>query len=208
MIAKCSVEFDARLQQRSIGFLELPGVIPRILAAVQVVAHHEHELERKLRASVCELLRDVALMLVPVPVSPMTANLIESGFPIGLSWRASTEAASAHISNVMQYSTHGSPPLPNGVRNEVDDDVRVDVAQNQVLADDPVLDILRKLRQSRQKVRRNRGQRLPSPDTWRSLSTAPRAAHRRRQLLALFPARLLPSAPDTSGAGTAREPAA
>ena len=63
MIAQRRVETDAGLEQRSIRPFELVDEIIRVLPTVEVVAEHDHELERKRRAGRSHLLADVELRL-------------------------------------------------------------------------------------------------------------------------------------------------
>src|SRR5688500_1529927 len=90
----------------------------------------------------------VTWSLPPVPVSPSTANFTEpSLFGTRTFWAVSGPASErSRIDRTTRRIT--LPRSTNGVVDEVDDDVRVDIPQNQVpLVGDAVLNVWRQLRQ-------------------------------------------------------------
>src|SRR5436190_5670220 len=121
--------------------------------------------------------------LSPVPVSPMTANFTEpalfgsvslpdAGAAAGadeVRWSCAAidgvEHATATSTGTNRYARRMFSPLLNRVRHEVDDDVRLDVADDQVLPDDAVLELLGQLRQVHEHLgRRGRQRRLRRVD--------------------------------------------
>src|SRR6476469_4345358 len=102
--------------------------------------------------------------LSPVPVSPITANFTDP-FCTGTDRFCATSAGTATVSSSNNTNRNErriiSPPasLLNRVRDEVDDDVRLDVANDQVLADDAVFELLRQLGQVPEHLRWRAGQR-------------------------------------------------
>src|SRR5262245_11305328 len=90
---------------------------------------------------------------VPVPLSPMTANLSESFWFGSVICGAAAETTAHNRASGMTTCDRrracmaGFPPLGNDIRCEIDDRVRARVAQNQMLADEPVFDVGGQLRQ-------------------------------------------------------------
>ena len=56
MVAQGGVKLDACVQHRLIGIFEFSAKVCRGIAAVNVVTHHQHKIERKLRALADHLL--------------------------------------------------------------------------------------------------------------------------------------------------------
>ena len=61
MVPERGVELDAGIEQRLVRELELLGVVRGPFATVQVVAHHDRKLERKLGPKGRQLLRHCVL---------------------------------------------------------------------------------------------------------------------------------------------------
>ena len=64
MVAERGVELHAIIEQRLVRLLEFVDVVDLPLAAIQVVAQHDRELERKPRARLHDFLRHVVLIAV------------------------------------------------------------------------------------------------------------------------------------------------
>src|ERR1041385_7126278 len=90
----------------------------------------------------------------PVPVSPMMAKRTDPG----LSGRLRACAASGARLAGRRAAPGGR--LPKRIGHIVDDEVRLDVAQEQVVRDDAVLHFLGQRRQQRQQCRREGRQRV------------------------------------------------
>ena len=67
VVAERGVELHAIIEQRLVRLLELVDVVDRPLAAIQVVAQHDRELERELGARLNDLRRDVVLIAIARP---------------------------------------------------------------------------------------------------------------------------------------------
>ena len=61
VVAERRVELDSGVEQRAVGLLELPAVVAWIVAPVDVVSQHEHELEWEIRPPLRQQARDVVL---------------------------------------------------------------------------------------------------------------------------------------------------
>src|SRR6267378_3736015 len=91
----------------------------------------------------------------------MTANFTEPSFIGSFRSCAGTETVNPMSTSIDTSKRRISPPaLLSYVRNEVDDDVRLHVAQDQVLVDDAVLELFGELRKAHQDVGRGRRQRV------------------------------------------------
>ena len=78
VIPERGVELHARVEQRLVRLLELLDVVPRAAAAVQVVAEHQHEVEREGCTRSGQSFGHLVSPDPPVPLSPITAKCTES----------------------------------------------------------------------------------------------------------------------------------
>ncbi len=175
VVAERGVELDALREEGFVRLLELLLHVLRPLAAVDVVADGDHELEGKSLLHLGHLLAE--LILVPIAGTKIAEHReFERAFTIGQRdrrlrrlagfdpGRSGQSRGEAEQRNGEQCgrksarSPHGEPGLlRDRACHVVDDDVRVHVEEDERRLDEAVLEFFGQLRQRPQDLRRDAG---------------------------------------------------
>ena len=146
MVSEGRVKLHARIEQRLIWLFELVNKIFYRFVAVQVVTHHHNKLERKLLVRSSQLVCDLILGLVAGAVITNDSEL-DRILPHGQLNVLGIAEENCSENSGYKNQVYFSHDLPYCFAQNIDDQVRLTVVENQVLSHKPIFQSLRQFRQ-------------------------------------------------------------